>query len=194
MGFRFNPALQPTPDSYLYAGVLTGTRPANFATMEYTDNSVAGGTVTITYDANPAANPTGPSVSFYNPNAAITFIKVAFVHSRFDWQLTNAGGGNVYPTDSTMIYSSSYVFTSVSTFNSPVAIIQGSFNNLYYHLPDTRYAIYGITNFNLPQGSGCTTIKLNVTLDSIDAYTVTTPNANPAEIFFTADIFTKNID
>lgn len=97
-----------------------------------------------------------------------------------------------------MLYSSSYVFTTVSTFNTAVAINRGAtitdFNRRYYHLPDTRYAIYGLANFDIPQGNGCTTLKVNATLDSVDAFTITTPNANPANVLFVADIFTKNID
>ena len=154
-----------------------------------------------------AGTPGGPQVAFYNPNGAITFIKVAFVHSRFDYQFTFRSGSvtTTYPSGSAMLYSSSYVFTNVSTFNSPVAInrpadtaagiaLIDNWNRRYYHLPDARYAIYGLTNFDIPQGSGCTTLKVNATLNSIDAYTIETPNANPTNMFFVADIFTKNID
>ena len=200
MGFRYNAQMSTT--SYLYAGVLPNY-PANPANMQFADLNVGGtaGGVTISY-ALGAGVPKGPNVAFYNPNLAITYIKVAFVHSRVDWHLTAAGGAPTatYPSGSVMLYSSSYVFTSVSEFNVPVAINRGTwgsttlFNQNYYHLPDTRYAIYGLTNFDIPQGSGCSTIKVNATLDSIDAFTITTPNANPANMFFVADIFTKNID
>ena len=200
MGFRYNAQMSTT--SYLYAGVIPDY-PVNPANMQFADATAGGavGGVTIDY-ALGAGVPKGPRVAFYNPNLAITFIKVAFVHSRLDFHLTAAGAAPTatYPSGSVMLYSSSYVFTSVSEFNVPVAINRGTwasateFNQLYYHLPDTRYAIYGITNFDIPQGSGCATIKVNATLDSIDAFTITTPNANPANVFFVADIFTRNID
>jgi hypothetical protein len=89
--------------------------------------------------------------------------------------------------------------TNVSTFNEGVAIIQGDtttttgFNQRYYSLPDARYAIYGLTNFDIPTGSTCTTLKMNATLDNIDTYTVTTPNSNIANVLFVADIFTKSV-
>lgn len=89
MGFRFNPALQSTQTSYLYAGVLPGlVASINPNANEMVD---APGTVSIVYDPAPAPPPgvpVGPQVSFYNPGQAITFIKVAFVHSRFDYYLT----------------------------------------------------------------------------------------------------------
>ena len=202
MGFRFNPAIQTTPDSYLYAGVLPGGQyPADPDSYEFTDDPTAPfGTVNIVYNANPApppGTPVGPQVSFYNPGLAVTFIKVAFVHSRFDYARTLPAAVPLYPAGSNMLYSSSYVFTDVTQFNTAVAITRGGtgqFSQFYHHLPDARYAIYGLTTFDLPQGAGCTTILVNATLDSIDAFTVTTPNLNPANMFFVADIFTKNID
>jgi hypothetical protein len=140
----------------------------------------------------------GPAVAFNNPNNAMEFIKIAFVISRLD---DGAGGAaKTYPVGSTLLYSSSYIFTPVSTFNTPVAVVRGTaalaFNRNYYHLPDTRYAIYGITQFFLPKtsSSACTTISINSTLNSIDAFTITTPNSNPTNFFFEADIFTVNID
>ena len=196
MGFRYN--AQQSTTRYLAAGVLPDY-PVVPNTMESPNLAPAiAGSITITDNVGATTNPSGPHVAFYNPDAALTYIKVAFVYSRLDYFLTIAGGGSTYPAGSNMLYSSSYVFTNVTTFNTAVAITRATttteFNRFYYHLPDTRYAIYGITNFDIPQGAGCTTIKVNATLDSIDAFTVTTPNANPANMFFVADIFTKNID
>ena len=194
MGFRYNPAQSTT--RHLIAGVLPAY-PADFQTMETTDTGAALGVVTIDYTAVLS----GPQVSFTNPDSAITFIKIAFVHSRFDMALSDVivgAGLGTYPSQSNMIYSSSYIFTSVGTTNSAVSITQGAavateFNQKYYHLPDTRYAIYGLTGFEFPTGTSCTTIKINATLDNIDTYTVTTPNT-ATNLFFVADIFTKNID
>ena len=107
--------------------------------------------------------------------------------------------GSTYPSGSSMLYSSSYVFTTVTTFNEAIPIQRGTgatFNQLHYVLPDTKYAIYGITRFQLPRDSTntCSTISINATLDNINQFTVTTPNSNPTDIFFAADIFTKNVD
>jgi hypothetical protein len=125
----------------------------------------------------------------------LTYIKVAFVLSRFDFGLT----ATTYPVGSAMLFSASHVFTRVSTFNSAVAIQHGAiasaaFNQLYYRLPDTRYAIYGITSFELPSSGTCSTLQVNATLNSIDTFTITTPNSSPAQFFFAADIFTVNVD
>ena len=202
MGFRYNAAQSTT--SYLHAGVLPGLYGASRDNMEYTNLIGGADTNVVTIDY---AVPGGPRVAFYNPSGAIAFIKVAFVHSRFDYRFTFRSGSatTTYPSGSAMLYSSSYVFTNVSTFNSPVAInrpadtaagiaLIDNWNRRYYHLPDARYAIYGLTNFDIPQGSGCTTLKVNATLNNIDSYTIETPNANPTNMFFVADIFTKNID
>ncbi len=64
-------------------------------------------------------------------------------------------------------------------------------------LPDNRYSIFGLTGFNLPKNSksNCSsTIWINATLDSINTYTVSTPNANPSDFFVSGDIFTVNVD
>lgn len=121
-------------------------------------------------------------------------MKVAFVYSVVDSALF----ATTYPSGSlNMIYSSSYVFTPVTVFNAAVPIINlqpSNYNPNYYRLTDTRYAIYGVTSFTLPKTAACSTILVNATLNNIDSYTMTTPNGNPSNFFFVADIFTVNID
>jgi hypothetical protein len=53
-----------------------------------------------------------------------------------------------------------------------------------------------VTQFELPKNTNtvCSTILINATLNSIDTFTMTTPNSNPTNFFFTADIFTVNLD
>jgi hypothetical protein len=119
------------------------------------------------------------------------------VISRLETAAINAG---TYPAGSNLLYSSSYVYTPVTTFNTPVPIDQGSsgsptsFNQFYYQLPDARYAIYGITWFILPKNTNtsCSTILINGTLNGGNTLTITTPNSNPTA-FFVADIFTVNL-
>ena len=122
------------------------------------------------------------------------YIKVAFVLSRFD---SKAAADGTYPATN-LLYSSSYIYTPVTTFNSPVVLVKGTVpapNQYYYRLPDTRYAIYGISRFSIPKNTNtsCSTILINSTLNNIDSYTITTPNINPSNFFFQADIFTKSI-
>lgn len=98
MGFRFNPAL--ATNNHLSAGVYPQS-PINPATDE----------LTVTVSA--ATNPSGPNVAFNNPNGAVTYMKVAFVISVMDTSFIASS----YPSGSNMLYSSSYVFTTVTTFN-----------------------------------------------------------------------------
>ena len=189
MGFMYNPARTTT--HYLYAGVLRQF-PGTTADETATIVTVQGG------------GPYGPNVAIYNPNSALEYIKVAFVISRFDIALaTNRPGfPATYPMGNSLLqYSSSYIYTPVTTFNTAVPIqrsIVAPFypNPNYYQLPDARYAIYGVTAFDLPQNvnTSCSTILINATLDNINTYTLTTPNSNPTNVFFVADIFTVNVD
>jgi len=107
---------------------------------------------------------------------------------------------------SALSYSSSYVFTRVSSFNTAVPITQGlnsrntgagiNFNQHYMRLPDARYAIYGLTGFSFPRNRNSTcasTLWVNSTLNNINTYTISTPNPNPSEFWFSADIFTVNV-
>lgn len=173
----YNPARTTT--HYLYAGVLRqfpGTNADETATI-----------VTVT-----GLGPYGPNVAIYNPNSALEYIKVAFVISRYDIALTTYPMGN-----SLLLYSSSYIYTPVTTFNTAVPVQRNvNLNPNYFQLPDARYAIYGVTAFDFPQNvnTSCSTILINATLDNINTYTLTTPNSNPTSVFFVADIFTVNVD
>ena len=183
MGFRYDPKMSNT--RHLAAGVQSElpANPDDELTQPFVDT----------------AGPNyGPNAVFYNPDTAMTYIKIAFVISRFDSGRVNAAN-DPYPAGSNMIYSSSYVFAKVETFNSAVALVKGAaagtYNQNYYHLPDARYAIYGLVQFNIPKGATnpCSTILLNATLNSIDTYTVTSPNTNLVDVYFKAQIFTKNV-
>ena len=110
------------------------------------------------------------------------------------------------PFASALSYSSSYIFTKVASFNTAVPIVQGdttmttgptiTYNQHYMRLPDTRYAIYGLTGFSFPKNnvSVCSsTLWVNATLDNINTFTITTPNDHPVNFWFSADIFVKNV-
>lgn len=115
--------------------------------------------------------------------------------SRFDSALVSPA--STYPSGSALLYSASHIYTPVTSFNSGVAAQRGStYNQRYYPLPDARYAIYGVTQFDLPKNTNtsCSTIHINATLNSVDTFTITTPNSNPTSFFFVADIFTVNLD
>ncbi len=222
MGFQWNSARSTT--QYLAASGFL------FLNDDTIDTSLAEVYVEGV-DTGPAADVTGPTM-FYGVDAApagpvvyvdsqggaLQYIKLAFVYSIMDAFYKPAqGGATRYPTvynenpeapfSSALSYSSSYVFTKVSTFNAAVPIIQGdttkttladgiTYNQWYMTLPDARYAIYGLSGFSIPKNknSVCTsTLWVNATLNNINTYTVSTPNANPANFWFSADIFAKNV-
>jgi hypothetical protein len=196
---------------------------ANTGTVDYTLSEVidpAGGIdtapgidITGPHLMYLTTRPVGPLVYVDTQGGALQYIKLAFVYSVMDafYKPTQADT-TLYPTvyqedvatpaTSTLSYSSSYVFTKVSTFNAAVPIIQGKtatttqYNQWYMTLPDARYAIYGLSGFSFPKNKNaqCTsTIWVNATLNNINTYTVSTPNPNPTEFWFSADIFVKNI-
>ena len=181
MGFMYNPS--KTIKHYLQVGIKP-----TLSSTSYDENKA-----TISF-----ATPYGPRVTITNLDNAVEYIKIAFVITRV---ASTAATGKVLPSGSGLLYSSSQIYTPVTTFNTPVALKQGTTaltdpNLYYYHLPDARYAIYGIHSFDLPKGSNisCSTILVNATLNNIDSYTVTTPNTSPSDFMFAADIFTVNID
>lgn len=216
MGFKWNSNRSST--SYLSAGVFA-VNPAD-ATF---DSSAAEliGAAAPTYSIVTGASPAGPRVFVNNQGGALEYIKMGFVFSIFDSAFKPVQGPTtLYPSvylrdlpvprttpGSYLSYSSSYIFEKVSKFNTSVPIKQGddtkvnfpdiNWNQHYMRLPDNRYSIFGLTGFNLPKNSksNCTaTIWINATLDSINTYTVNTPNANPADFFVSGDIFTVNVD
>lgn len=177
MGFMFNPAR--TYAHYLYAGVLK-----QFPGMSADE--------TATIVTSGGVGPYGPNVAIYNPNSALEYIKVAFVISRFDIALPTYPMGN-----SLLQYSSSYIYTPVTTFNTAIPLHRGvNLNPNYYQLPDARYAIYGITSFDLPRNvaTSCSVISVDATLNNVNSITVNTANSNPTNIYFVGDIFTVNVD
>lgn len=162
-------------------------------------------------------NLVGPNLFISSFGGALQYIKVGIVYSIFDEffkptqdattlfpNIYNIGTGK---TISALSYSSSYVLEKVKLFNTLNPITQGditkttgtttTWNQHYMRLPDARYAIYGLKGFTFPRNNAnntCTsTISINSTLNSINSYTVNTPNANPTNIFFSADIFTVNV-
>jgi hypothetical protein len=159
--------------------------------------------------------PVGPTVYISAQGGALQYLKVAFVYSVMDTYFKPAQTSNypsVYekktltPFISALSYSSSYVFTKVSAFNTAVPITQGltakktgaglTYNQHYMRLPDARYAIYGLTGFSFPRNknTSCSSnIGVSAVLNNINTYTITTSNSNPSDFWFSADIFTVNV-
>ena len=219
MGFQWNSNRSST--QFLGASVFgVDTRAATFDTQD----------AELFKKANPATPattqsweitfkngvPVGPTVYISAQGGALQYLKVAFVYSVMDTFFKPDQASSAYPAvyekktvtpfTSALSYSSSYVFTKVSSFNTAVPITQGlnskstgagiNYNQHYMRLPDARYAIYGLTGFSFPKNrnSTCTsTLWVNSTLNNINTYTISTPNPNPTEFWFSADIFTVNV-
>lgn len=104
-----------------------------------------------------------------------------------------------YPLGSQLSYTSSAIFTAVSTFNKAVPLIQGAtgnnsaYNWHYFRIPSIQYSIYGLSSFAIPATGTCASISINSSLTSPSAYIVSTSNTNPNTVFFSADIFAQNI-
>lgn len=49
-----------------------------------------------------------------------------------------------------------------------------NYNNLRTKLPSVKYAIYGFSSFALDDGSGCTSISLDLNIDTVSSLTVST--------------------
>jgi hypothetical protein len=210
MGFQWNSARSTT--QYLGASVfgLAPTDAAFDTSAAEVETGATPGWVFVD-----AATPAGPTVVVSSQGGALEYIKVAFVYSVMDTAfkpVQPAQYPSIYlesavtPFTSGLSYSSSYVFTKVSTFNAAVPIQQGdttkttgtglTYNQHYMRLPDARYAIYGLTGFSFPRNknSSCSSnIWVNSTLNSINTYTINTPNSNPTNFWFSADIFTVNV-
>lgn len=219
MGFQWNSAR--SQNRYLAAGVFAHD-PPNFDSSANEVYGVGAPNFLITFGSAAPATPFGPNIYVDTQGGALQYIKVAFVYSVMDTAFVPAFTA-LYPTlyiqplppnpVSALSYSSSYVFAKVSRFNTSVPIQRGdptittdalaaaantniNYNQHYMRLPDTRYAIYGLSGFSFPKNrntSCSSTIWVNSTLDNINTYTVNTPNSNPTDFFFTADIFTVNV-
>jgi hypothetical protein len=209
MGFQWNSISSTT--AFLGAGVFSNNPTA--ASFDSSQAEVVGSnSFNWNIQTNLGTVPEGPSVYVNSQNGALQYIKVAFVYSVFDaYYVPNQSTfqntpSNYYP-GSVLSYSSSYVFDKVAHFNTATPIKQGNpsqtvaptitYNQHYMRLPDARYAIYGLTSFSFPQNanSSCTTsISVSTILNSINTYTINTPNPNPTNFYFSADIFTVNVD
>ena len=199
MGFRWsNNGTGASGGTHLGAAVLNGGATLGSYTPT-TDETV--------WMVN-SISPAGPVVYINTFNQRIKYLKVAFVLSRLDEFFISGTGPlpsreytefTTAPERSTLLYSSSYIYEAVTTFNESVALKQGAspseFNQNYYKLPDKRYSFYGLSSFELPTSTvySCTTIEITVTLDSFDTYTVFTPNLGRNHFLISGDIFTKNM-
>lgn len=187
MGFQWNSNKSST--NFLAASVFEGSKIPTASPITSEDG----------WTINYGAAPNGPTVIINNFGGALEYIKIGFVYSRFDDALV----ATTYPYGSTLLYTSSYIFEKVVKFNTTVPIKRGAlgsitdYNQHYYRLPDTRYAIYGLTAFSLPKSTTTvcgSQIWVNATLTSINTYNMFTPNLSPTNFYFSADIFTLNLD
>lgn len=68
-----------------------------------------------------------------------------------------------------------------------------NYNNLYQNLPTTKYAIYGLSSFELSDTSACSTFNIDLSINTANSYTLVADNTDYlTSVFFQADIFTAN--
>ncbi len=124
----------------------------------------------------------GPSFLIATQNSELKGIKVALVMTVIN-SVQTVGGVTVSPKNgiaaTALGYSYSGLYTpydqlkyGIKTYIDDDAYT--GYNNLKTKLPSLKYAIYGFSSFSLDDGSGCTSISLDVTIDTVNSLTVST--------------------
>jgi len=137
-----------------------------------------------------SVTPNGPEVSIPYQQNKLTWIQISFVFVRMDYFAVN------YPLNSQLQYSSSHIFTSVNTFNTPIPFSRGAtnqYNQNYFLLPDNKYSIYGLTSFSLNNYTAAATFSLFVSVDRSSA-TINTVGNSVSNVIISGDIFIKNVE
>jgi uncharacterized membrane protein YcgQ (UPF0703/DUF1980 family) len=90
-------------------------------------------------------------------------------------------------------YSGLYTMIDPKRFNIKNIIDDDNtknYNNLHEKVPVNKYMIYGLSSFQLKDGSGCSSFSVDVSVDSVNSYTFSTNQATYLEnVVFQADIY-----
>lgn len=100
----------------------------------------------------------------------------------------------------TLSYSYSGLYSDIipaSKYNIKTIIDKtdgNSFFNLQEKLPAVKYAIYGLNSFALKDASGCSSFSMDLSIDTVNSYTITVNQAAYVEkVAFEADIYFRPI-
>ena len=126
-----------------------------------------------------SATVSGPIYYIENQNNELQGVKIAVVFSIVNAMSSTAGAADngFGATQLTYSYSGLFADAAPEKFNIKTLIEDNKYdgyNNLHERLPVVKYAIYGFSSFALADGSGCTSFSLDLTLDSVNAFTVST--------------------
>ncbi len=197
MGFRFASTTSDLIVDADYTGFVGASAPANKYEVAFYDDATTfpdRTNINTAWAAAPAAGSVspyaikftyavaagGPQYTIDNQGGKLVGIKLAVVLSvinpltRGDPFVPDNGFGS---TSLGYSYSGLYQEIDPLDFNVKTIIDNNKFdkfNNLHTRLPAVKYAIYGFSSFNLAAGSGCTSFSLDLTLDGVNALTVST--------------------
>jgi hypothetical protein len=144
-----------------------------------------------------AATNNGPQLQIEHWNNELKTVKVALVLTVIN-PVTGALNNGFDST--TLSYSYSGLYSDIvpaSKFNIKTIIDNtngDSFFNLKEKLPAVKYAIYGLNSFALKDASGCSSFSMDLSIDTVNSYTITVNQAAYVEqVAFEADIYFRPI-
>ncbi len=120
----------------------------------------------------------GPKYEIDTQNDELKGIKLAIVLSVVNpLTLTGVADNGFGAANLGYSYSGLYQAIDPTDYNIKSLIEDNKlnkYNNLHERIPAVKYAIYGFSSFKLKDGSGCTSFSLDLTLEGVNALTVST--------------------
>jgi hypothetical protein len=116
----------------------------------------------------------GPVFTITNQNSELKGIKVAIVLTVINPVYgANALNNGFAATDLSYSYSGLYAPVDTAKYNIKTLIDKtAGYNVLQEKIPSVKYIIYGLSSFALADNSGCSSFNIDVSVDSINSYTV----------------------
>ncbi len=118
----------------------------------------------------------GPVFTIENFSGELQGIKIAIVMSVINPSFgTNAARNGMQATNLGYSYSGLYTVMDPKKYNIKTMIdndMAQGWNNLHERLPANKYMIYGLSSFQLKDGSGCNSFSIDVSIDSVSSLTV----------------------
>jgi hypothetical protein len=136
----------------------------------------------------------GPVFTIENFSGELQGIKIAIVMSVINPSFgPNAARNGFESTNLGYSYSGLYTVVDPNKFNIKTIIdndMAQGWNNLHERLPANKYMIYGLSSFQLKDGSGCTSFSIDASINSVSTYTLSLNQAQFVEnVVIQADIY-----
>lgn len=119
----------------------------------------------------------GPKLAIENWSSELKGIKIALVMTVINpiaGTADNVVGNGFGAEELSYSYSGIYFPLDSTKFNIKTVIDKTVGNQLHERLPVVKYAIYGLSSFTLSDNNTCTSFSLDVSIDTINALTLTT--------------------